>query len=519
MNLSEWWQKSTVRIQVGNTHGTGFFVTNGLILTCAHVVKDAGSQEIKAYWQDLSFLVTIQELRSEFHLDLAWLQFSNAIPGIVGVELDAEDPQLGDALYAYGYPQSYSEGDSATFEYEGESLKNDSPLYKLKAGQVDFGLSGAPLFNQRTGKVCGIVNLSRQTNSDLGGRAVPVKVIFSQLPELKALNQQFQLQKRQRTGINPFGFGNPVSPDRFYGRERAILDVKNRIGAISPQCINIVGMRRNGKTSLLHYIKEQTEIFCPSQQKSLIVSLDLQAPILHSPAGILEGLRRGIKKSTGTEPWTRNGNNDPYEIEDGLAALRDNGQRLIILFDEFEAIGKKLELFQDWGDDWRAKASAGLLTIVIASKRPLDEIYQILNIASPFSNIFSQTVLGTFEIDAWHQLVQDGVVDVSAAEIELIDDLAGGLPFYVQMAAALLWQYGDFKEVQQEFCKQATPRFRELWHDLTVSEQQILKNAANHQVNSGQSNPIVATLQLHGLLRADGRLFSSALTEFIRHQR
>jgi len=519
MNLSEWGQKSTVRVQVGNSHGTGFFVANGLILTCAHVVKNAGSQEIKAYWQDLSFPVTIQELRSDFHLDLALLQFSDNIPGIVGVELDAEDPQLGDALYAYGYPQSYSEGDSATFEYEGESLKNDSPLYKLKRGQVDFGLSGAPLFNQRTGKVCGIVNLSRETNGDLGGRAVPVKIIFSQLPKLKALNQQFQVQKRQRTEINPFEYGKPVPPDGFYGRKRAIIDIKNRIGAKSPQCINIVGMRRNGKTSRLHYIKERTEIFCPPEQQPLIVSLDLQAPILHSPGGILEGLRRGITKIIGTEPWTRNGNNDPYEIEDGLTALRDNGQRLIILFDEFEAIGRHLELFQDWGDDWRAKACAGLLTMMIASKRPLNEVYQTLNLASPFENIFSQTVLGTFEIDAWHQLVQDGGVGVSAAELELIDDLAGGLPFYVQMAAALLWQYGDFKEVQQEFCQQATPRFCELWHDLTASEQQILKNAANRQVNSGQSNPIVATLQRHGLLRADGRLFSSALTEFIHHKR
>jgi hypothetical protein len=129
-------------------------------------------------------------------------------------------------------------------------------------------------------------------------------------------------------------------------------------------------MRRNGKSSLLRYIRERTEVFCHIEQKPLIVTLDLQDKKFHTPEGILEGLRRGITKFTGTEPWLRNANDDPYEVEDGLQALCDRGYRLIVMLDEFERIGARLKEFQDWGEDWRAKASAGLLTMVIASNSP-----------------------------------------------------------------------------------------------------------------------------------------------------
>ena len=519
-------QHCTVRLKVSGGHGTGFFVASGLILTCAHVVKGAGDKLIDVFWQaqNQHCKATIERVLEEAYLDLALLRLNAEVQGHPCVEFDESVPELGDRLFSYGYPQDYPDGDSVTFEYEGESFKGNSPLYKLKAGHVNYGLSGSPLLNQRTGKVCAIVNLSRNTSIDLGGRAVPVKVIFAQFPDLAELNQQFHQGNQQPTGANPFEYGPPVPPDRFYGRRRAIADVKNRIGAISAQCINIVGMRRNGKSSLLRYIRERTEVFCPIEQKPLIVTLDLQDKKFHTPEGILEGLRRGITKLTGTEPWLREYNDDPFEVEDGLQALCDHGYRLIVMLDEFERIGARLEEFQDWGEDWRAKASAGLLALVIASIRPLGEIYNPLGLTSPFGNIFSTTILGALEEDAWHQLVTDGFSQGGKGEalpeiLQWIDDLAGGLPFYTQMAASLLWQYGDRTQAQSEFIFQATPRFRDLWNDLTQSEQQILTNVVNGVSASLQSPAVVDTLKRHGVLRSDGRLFSSAFAEFVRQQR
>jgi hypothetical protein len=275
-------QRCTVRLSVAGGQGTGFFVASRLLLTCAHVVKGGGSQLVDVYWQeqDQRYQAEIAKLIEEAHLDLALLRLDTEIPNHPCVHLDQSVPDLGDPLYSYGYPKSCPDGDSVTLEYEGESFKGNSPLYKLKAGLVDFGFSGSALLNQRSGKVCGIVNLSRNPSIDIGGRAVPVKVIFAQFPELAGLNREFHQQNQQPTRANPFEYGPPVPPDRFYGRHRAIADVKNRIGARSAQCINIVGMRRNGKSSLLRYIRERTEVFCQPEQKPLIVTLDLQVDIL-----------------------------------------------------------------------------------------------------------------------------------------------------------------------------------------------------------------------------------------------
>ncbi len=518
-------QRCTVRLSVAGGQGTGFFVAYRLLLTCAHVVKGAGSQLVDVYWQeqDRHYKAEIAKLIEEAHLDLALLRLDTEMPNHPCVHLDQSVPDLGAPLYSYGYPKSCPDGDSVTLEYEGESFKGNSPLYKLKAGLVDFGFSGSALLNQRSGTVCGIVNLSRNPSIDIGGRAVPVKVIFAQFPKLAELNREFHQQNQQPTRANPFEYGPPVPPERFYGRQKAIADVKNRIGAISSQCINIVGMRRNGKSSLLRYIRERTEVFCHIEQKPLIVTLDLQDKKFHTPEGILEGLRRGITKVTGTEPWLRNANDDPFEVEDGLHALCDRGYRLIVMLDEFERIGARLEEFQDWGEDWRAKASAGLLALVIASIRPLGEIYNPLGLTSPFGNIFSTTILGALEEEAWQQLVRDGFSQGGNTEalpeiLQWIDDLAGGLPFYTQMAASLLWQYGDRTQAQSEFIFQATPRFRDLWNDLTQSEQQILTNVVNGVSASLQSPAVVDTLKRHGVLRSDGRLFSSAFAEFVREQ-
>ena len=518
-------QQCTLRVSVGGGHGTGFFVAPQLILTCAHVVESANSETINVFWQSQNqqYNASLEKILREDHLDLAILKLNTPDLNHPCINFESLSPQLNDDLFSYGYPQDYPDGDSATFKYEGESYKGNSPLYKLKGGQANYGASGSPLLNQRTGKVCGILNISRNPSMDLGGRAVPVSIIFAQFPELAELNQRFHQKNLQKIGINPFDYGTPVSPERFYGRKQAILEVKSRIGAIASQSINIVGMRRNGKTSLLRLIRERTEMFCQPQQKPLIVTLDLEYPRFHTPEGIIEGLRRAIFKVIGTEPWRQDVNDDPYEVEDGLILLREKGYRLIVILDDFEEIMRRLELFKEWGNDWRAKASHNMLAMVIASKRPFSQYWREHFDTSGFSNIFQIIFLGALDRESWHSLVKDGFIQSGEVDVvtdklmDWIDELAGGFPFYVKMAASMFWQYGDYEQARTEFIYQATPHFQELWADLTASERQILKNAAGEI--SIQSNAVVDSLKRHGLLRSNGGLFSSAFAEFVRNQR
>ncbi len=323
-------------------------------------------------------------------------------------------------------------------------------------------------------------------------------------------------------GTNPFVAGTVITPAQFYGRLDQRRSIKDRIGAISPQCISIVGFRRSGKSSLLRYVRERIGEFCPPEQQPLVVSLSLSDTRFHTPAGITEGLRRGIAQATGSSPWQQADNLDAWAVDDGLQSLRDRGRRLIVLLDEFEQVGARLEAFHDWGSDCREKAGVqGYFALVIATVRPIDETYTELGLTSPFGNIFTSTELGALAPDEWHALVRQGFAPTAVrnTDLALLDDLAGGLPYYTQLAAQLLWSQHDHARTRAAFALQAAPRFAELWRDLSDSERHALRYAAGLPNLAAPANAVQARLQRHGLLRADGRLFSSALVEWVREQR
>lgn len=192
-------QQCTVRLSVQGGHGTGFFVAPGLILTCAHVVERAESGLVDVFWKENNqhYFAEIGVLPDEPNIDLALLKVTTEISNHPCVLFDQSVSHLDDRLYSFGYPEDNADGDPVTCSYEGESFRDNSSLLKLKGGQFNFGASGSPLLNRRTDGVCGIVNISRSTTTDLGGRAIPTPEILMQFPQLKKLNQQFhQIDKR-----------------------------------------------------------------------------------------------------------------------------------------------------------------------------------------------------------------------------------------------------------------------------------------------------------------------------------
>ncbi len=320
---------------------------------------------------------------------------------------------------------------------------------------------------------------------------------------------------------NPFIVDHPVPPEYFHGRRDQFLSIKDRIGGIASQCISIVGFRRSGKSSLLRYVQERIGEFCPPEQQPLVITLILSDRRFHTPEGITEGLRQGIEQAIGSPPWRREDNSDPWTVDDGLQALRDCGRRLIVLIDEFDEIGARLAAFEGWGGDWREKAGVqGYFALVLTTLHPIDAIYQELGLTSPFGNIFTTIELGALTTGEWQFLVRDGFtgsgVDLREADLVLLDELAGGLPFYVQLAAQLLWRHGDHPRTCAEFTLQAEPFFAKLWRDLSEQERHALRHAAGLPRLAAPVANIRERLQRHGILRSDGRLFSSALAEWLK---
>ena len=190
-NLLELLQQCTVNICLseGKGWGTGFFVVPGLILTCEHVVRRSPGK-VQVGWQNRT-LDAVVERSIPAPYDLALLRVTlvdDVNPPCVWLD---EEVQPGDPLYLFGYPdQDFPNGCPVTFNYEGLS-GNDPPLIKFALGQVLPGMSGSPLLNQRTGKVCGMVKFTRDRSIDLGGGAIPSRVILEQFPQLRDQQRQF----------------------------------------------------------------------------------------------------------------------------------------------------------------------------------------------------------------------------------------------------------------------------------------------------------------------------------------
>jgi S1-C subfamily serine protease len=160
-------QRSVVKLLVGGGWGTGFCVAPGLILTCAHVVKAAQDGLVRVDWQGQERFTEAQILQvfPDTTVDLALLQV-NGGEAIPWLPLDGQ-VQSGDDLYTYGYPRHYPDGAPVTLTVEGITGQG---FIKFKAGAVQKGLSGAPLLNPRTGKVCGLVKYKEDFNNPVGRR-------------------------------------------------------------------------------------------------------------------------------------------------------------------------------------------------------------------------------------------------------------------------------------------------------------------------------------------------------------
>ena len=247
--LDELLQYCTVKLKVPAKMGwgTGFFVAPRLILTCAHVVRDAETQAVKVFWHNQDdFADGVTEGIVPDPFDLALLRLSSQIADLPCVYLDTEI-QPEDRLYIYGYPDDFAQGAPVTGLCEG--LTGDRPpLIKFKAGNIRPGLSGSPLLNQRTGKVSGIVKFTRDRSIDLGGGAIPTEVIFSKFPELLEKNRKFHQQNNIWVSLLPSpeividSGERQIVNDSDFEKLEELLKRSGRVGSLSARkalCLQI----------------------------------------------------------------------------------------------------------------------------------------------------------------------------------------------------------------------------------------------------------------------------------------
>ena len=224
----------TVKLSIDNTHGTGFFVAAGLILTCHHVVKNAGDRPIKVRWQNQEDFAVAKVLQSfPDPVDLALLQFET-VEALACVELDGAIAAFDD-LFAYGYPDIDPNGAGVVLRCDG--LNGDvPPKIKFSDGRVRSGLSGAPLLNPKTGKVCGVVKYTEDRSLPVGGGGIPIATVLEYFP---VLNTPYKGLAYFKDDDARFFFGRTALTDLLLDR----LQQRNFLA--------LLGASGSGKSSVL----------------------------------------------------------------------------------------------------------------------------------------------------------------------------------------------------------------------------------------------------------------------------
>ena len=143
-----------------NMKGTGFLLSDGLIVTNNHVVEGCTAQEMKASpfgAQEFGF----SKMATDKDVDLALLHPSKHLSG--GLELGSDqDSPLGTSVNTWGFPLSYngpapllSVAYVAGYVKDGQSGKEVKHI--IVNGAFNPGNSGGPLFRANDSKVIGVV--------------------------------------------------------------------------------------------------------------------------------------------------------------------------------------------------------------------------------------------------------------------------------------------------------------------------------------------------------------------------
>jgi WD40 repeat protein len=189
-----------VRDSQGIIRGTGFAVSPNLVVTCAHVVKDCKAKVSELL--SLFFYPERIELKAEvlsdgwdLEEDVAFLRLHSSLPlnaMHMGEKLGSfgSKNEIKRSFRAFGYPNLKS--DVKGFWAQGlikGKIQNDHGAFRLQLGsqEITFGMSGAPVIDDESGCIVGMVQKTQIP--DATGRfrdlayALPIEVLCKLRPD------------------------------------------------------------------------------------------------------------------------------------------------------------------------------------------------------------------------------------------------------------------------------------------------------------------------------------------------
>ena len=218
---------------------------------------------------------------------------------------------------------------------------------------------------------------------------------------------------------SPFVTGRPVEGPEFFGRERQIRHLADRIEQLAP--VQILGERRMGKTSLLRHLRP----LLPSDRPAV----ELSAAELRSPEDLVLAIAEKLDMSDRIRRTL-----DPSRS--ALASLKEC-LPLSLLLDEADALGEPDGRFGD--DDLnllRGFTQDRSLLWISASCRNVRDYFREKRWTSAFLNDADEVYAGPFEEDEALTLL----AILGSERASTLLDAVGPYPFFLQLVADRVWR-------------------------------------------------------------------------------
>ena len=227
---------------------------------------------------------------------------------------------------------------------------------------------------------------------------------------------------------NPFIVGPPITnPHQFFGRTEALERIFNIWQQPPLQNVAIIGLRRSGKTSLLHYLYKITQTstallrsgqhngWLPYPERYRWVFVDFQDPRMGSQKRLLNYLLINLKLPI---PTTCNLHIFMDIVSEYLQTPA------IILMDEIRAGLESPELDRHFWNSLRslgANFTRGQLAFLLTAHESPAKLARDEGKTSPFFNIFGHTIeLGPLTEKEARELIVSSPIPFDEADIEWI---------------------------------------------------------------------------------------------------
>ncbi len=292
----------------------------------------------------------------------------------------------------------------------------------------------------------------------------------------------------------PYTVGHPVqSPADFYGRQRQINQLFEIIGGGHPQSANIIGLPGSGKTSFLRHIAHPSVMVRHVRHPERMVMVYVDMASCKTPALFYYRILTQLKMSLGQVNtgflWKESPPDQTtiYDVEAYLCHYPLH--RVVLLLDDFDALNQ--ETFdRHFLTELRAMTSVNDYDLVCVTTA-LADLHHLgsrlgLPTTSPFFNIFAPAAIYLAEMETavippliTEPALQTGT-PLSAADVAQIQQLAGTLPYLLQVTAAR-WLYHKRLDgspimgvVQTQLLAELSVYFGQWWARLDACQRQIL---------------------------------------------